>query len=162
MLISKFTSLAPESSLQIYCSTRKKHPKTLGYVCVHDRQNSIIFFLQNALHILHLGFLIPLACFFHFAKIYNSIDNGAYSTSTAIPCANSTCFYALIPLYRREIDKQYLHCLVSMLFWHLANWISIRHALTHFTRGWFVTTSFQVSRDLFLAVPLVTMQHGYL
>ena len=58
-------------------------------------------------------------------------------------CKSDT-FHTLILLYRREIDKQYLHCLVSMLFWHLANWISIRHALTYFLRHPLITISFQV------------------
>ena len=43
---------------------KKKHPKTLGYVYVHDRTNSIIFFfLPNVPHVPHLGFLTPLAHF---------------------------------------------------------------------------------------------------
>ena len=84
---------------------------------------------------------------FRFAKIYNSIIICAYSNSITIPCANSTHFYALILLNRREIDKQYLHCLVFMLFWCLAIWISIRHALTHFTRCSLVTASFQITQD---------------
>ena len=85
---------------------------------------------------------------FCFAQIYNSIINCAYSNSITITCANSTHFYALILLKRREIEKQYLHCLVSMPFWHLATQITIRHALTHFTRCSLVTVSFQISWDL--------------
>ena len=86
---------------------------------------------------------------FPFAKIYNSIVNCAYSIT--IPCTNSTCFYALILLNRREIDKQYLHCQVSMPFGCLAHRLSIRHALTHFTRHSLVTTSFQVSQHPFVS-----------
>ena len=42
---------------------KKKHPKTLEYVSLHDSQNSIIFPLENVPHIPHLGFLTPLAHF---------------------------------------------------------------------------------------------------
>ena len=143
-------SLALDSSLYLLFYKRK-HPKTLAYVSVHDRQNSIIFlfFSYEMCHtFLTLAFSCPLLIFC-FAKIYNSVVNGAYSISISIPYANSTHFYVLISLNRREIDKHYLHCLVSMPFWHLANQISIRHALTHFTRHLLVTASFQVSQDPF-------------
>ena len=43
---------------------KKKHPKTLGYVYVHDRTNSIIFFSYQMCHMfLTLVFSPPLLIF---------------------------------------------------------------------------------------------------
>ena len=70
------------------------------------------------MHHTFLSFVLVFSSFwfaFHFAEIHNTIVNGAYPNSIAIPCANLTHFHALILLNRREIDKQYLHCLYAVL-----------------------------------------------
>ena len=87
-------------------------------------------------------FLPYPSCFaFHFTTTHDSIVSDLHSHSMC----KFNILHALILLNRREIDKWYLHCLVSMPFCHLASLISIRHALTHFTRCSLVTISFQIS-----------------
>ena len=133
---------------------KRKHPQTLGCIFDYVRKIISIIFSSN-MHHTFLTFpfptlyfflspsLISLSCFALFILLQHttSIVSGPHNH----PICKFDMFHALILLNRREIDKQYLHCLVSMLFRHLANLISIRHTLTHFTRCSLVTISFQVS-----------------
>ena len=111
------TSLPDSLYLLIY---KRKHPQTLGCISDYVRKIISIIFSSN----MHHMFLT-----FPFTTLYFSYHYPPASpfillqhitvylvVSITIKCANLTCFHALTLLNRREIDKQYLHCLVSMPF----------------------------------------------
>ena len=72
---------------------KRKHPKTLGMpLPMSDKFQS--FFSYNMCHTF-LTFVFIFSSFFLafcIAEIHNSIVNGTYPNSIAIPCANLTCF----------------------------------------------------------------------
>ena len=96
---------------------KRKHPQTLGCVSDYIRKIISIIFSPHAPHISHLSFpnlvFLLVYCFtFHFTTTHNSIVSGLYNHSMC----KFNRFHTLILLNRREIDKQYLHCLVFMPF----------------------------------------------
>ena len=75
---------------------------------------------------------------------------------------NITHFNVLFLLNREEIDKQYLHCIVSMSSWLPATQISVKHTLTQLSRCWLVTMSPKFYLIALPASSLIAGAHGYL
>ena len=107
---------SPFSSSLLY---KRKHPKVS--TCLHStpgKNQSFFSSSQIPYTISHLIFpLMSLQLPFILLK-YTTIYLIVHASKTpSLSCVQIlTCFYALILLNRREIEKQYLHCLVSIPF----------------------------------------------
>ena len=101
---------------------KRRHPQPLGCISAYVRKIISIIFLPTCTT--HFSpFFSPFCIFFfslpqpscftfHFTTTHDSIVSGLHNHSMW----KCNIIHALILLNGREIDKQYLHCLVPMLF----------------------------------------------